>query len=83
MGLQETGELEFFHATDDITSIISKRFLLPWIQPDILFRMSRYYNTFCSAVNIMNKKVNEVKSRHVFFFFFVELMNNNILFFSF
>lgn len=63
MGLQESGNLELFHATDDITSIVSKRFLFPWIQPDILFRMSKYYNTFCKAVNIMNNNVNEVKSR--------------------
>lgn len=60
MNLQNSEDLEFFHAAHDVTTIISKRFLFPWIQPDLLFRISRYYNTFCKAVNVLNSTVNKV-----------------------
>lgn len=51
---------EFLHTAHRILDITSRRFFQPWIQPKILFWLSKYHNIFHKSVNALNTLLRDV-----------------------
>lgn len=58
---------EFLHTAHRILDITSRRFFQPWIQPRVLFWLSKYHNVFHKSVNALNALLKDVIYLSVFF----------------
>lgn len=63
MNTQTEKNLDFLKAAHQLMEITGKRFFQPWIQPKVLFRMSKYYTKFNKSVNKLATLVDEVRTR--------------------
>lgn len=52
---QNEGDSEFLHKAHDILDITARRFFQPWIQPKLLFQLSKHAKPFYSGVDYLNK----------------------------
>lgn len=60
MNTQTEKNSDFLRAVRNVMEITGKRFFQPWIQPKMLFRMSKYYTEFIKDGSIIKSLVNEV-----------------------
>lgn len=60
MNTQTEKNLDFLRAVRNVMEITGKRFFQPWIQPKMLFRMSKYYTEFIKDGSIIKSLVSEV-----------------------
>lgn len=51
---------DFLHNAEQILGITAQRFFQPWIQPAMLFRLSKYAKPYYHAVDVLNKLLQEV-----------------------
>lgn len=50
----------FLHNAEKILGITAQRFFQPWIQPAMLFRLSKYAKPYYDAVNVLNNLLKNV-----------------------
>lgn len=60
MNTQTENNLDFLNAVHNLMEITGKRFFQPWIQPKMLFRLSKYYATFARCNKLLATIVDEV-----------------------
>lgn len=60
MQTQTEKNLDFLHAAHIILVTTGLRFFQPWIQPKMLFRLSKHYKGFSDSVAKLVKVVDEV-----------------------
>lgn len=60
MNTQSEENLDFLKAAHRFMEITGKRFFQPWIQPKMLFRMSKYYTEFHKSKKILATLVEKV-----------------------
>lgn len=51
---------DFLHNAEQILGITAQRFFQPWIQPAMLFRLSKYSKPYYHSVNVLNKLLEKV-----------------------
>lgn len=65
MNTQTEENLDFLKSAHLFMEITGKRFFQPWIQPKMLFRMSKYYTEFHKSKKILETLVGKVCCRMV------------------
>lgn len=54
----------FLQNAEKILGITAQRFFQPWIQPGVLFRLSKYAKPYYQAVDVLNSVLKKVKFNH-------------------
>lgn len=64
---QAEEDSEFLHKTHVILDVTARRFFQPWIQPALLFRLSKHSKPFYRSVKYLNKFLSDVRLTHFHF----------------
>lgn len=60
MEIQRSKDPALLHAAHNLLSVIGKRFFQPWIQPELLFRISKHFKVFYDSREVIDNTVKKV-----------------------